>query len=134
MNATDKLMAWAQIWLSVLLLITTFIATVYYMLMVHGGALSADTIRSIEALLDRMWTACGIVVFFWFQRQRTAGIPDQSQLVTQTHTSPDGTKTTITSPAATTSVVTPGVPNAAPLTASVSVTRVPPRAGDAAGS
>lgn len=120
MNPTDKLMAWAQIWLSVLLLVTTFIATVYYFYMVHGGVLPADTIRSVEALLDRMWTASGIVVFFWFQRTRTAGIPDQSQVITQTHTAPDGTKIVTTSPA-TTPTGEPIVPVSAPILHSAAI-------------
>lgn len=98
MNATDKLMAMAQIWLSVLYLVFTFIVTLAYEL---GWAhLTADQDKSFSNSLNWLQTTAGIVVFFWFNRARTAGIPDPSQMVTQTHTLPDGTKTVTTSPAA----------------------------------
>lgn len=134
MNATDKLMAWAQIGLSVLLFVATFIASCYYFWMIHTGiALPADSIRSLESLLDKMWTACGIVVFFWFQRQRTAGIPDGTSMVTQSHTAPDGSKTVIVSPASTTPLTPTGATHA-PLLSSVSIARVPdPRMPAGAG-
>lgn len=96
MNPTDKLMAMAQIWLSVLYLVFTFIVTLAYEL---GWAhLTADQDKSFSNSLNWLQTTAGIVVFFWFNRARVAGIPDPSQVVTQTHTLPDGTKTVTTSP------------------------------------
>lgn len=61
---------------------------------------------------------------YFFARQRTAGLPDPaSQMVVQERILPDGTKTTVTSPAATTAVVagtnvqkTGAIPNAKPIT------------------
>ena len=47
---------------------------------------------------------------FWFARVRTAGVPDPTQVVTQTKTTPDGTKTTVTSPA--TKPAPQGIPHA----------------------
>lgn len=107
MNPVDDRMSRAQIWLSVLILTATFLATVYYLFMVHRGALTADATRSVEAMLEKMWAASGLVVFFWFQRQRQGGIPEVPT-VTQTQTGPDGSKTSITSPA---HLPLPAIPN-----------------------
>jgi hypothetical protein len=96
MNATDKLMAWAQIGLSVLFVLGTFVILALYEL---GYAhISVDQQKSFDSDMNWLTGACLIIVYFWFSRQRTAGIPDNSQIVTQTHTLPDGTKTTIVSP------------------------------------
>lgn len=84
MNPTDKLLAWAQIILSFLWLGGTFVLE-------YTGKLSADAsawLRDTSLL----------VLYFWFQRQRTSGIPDPTQIVTQTKTTPDGTTTVITKP------------------------------------
>jgi len=96
MNPTDKLMAWAQIGLSVLFVLGTFMILALYEL---GYAhISVDQQKSFDSDMNWLTGACLIIVYFWFSRQRTAGIPDNSQVVTQTHTLPDGTKTTIVSP------------------------------------
>jgi hypothetical protein len=59
-------------------------------------------VQVVTGVLALAGTGCG----FFFARTRPGGIPDQSQVVTQTHTLPDGTKTVITSPSATTVVPT----------------------------
>lgn len=96
MSPTDKLMAVAQILLSALFLFFVFVITVIYELgLAH---LTADQDRTFGSWMDRLLEAAAIVIFFWFQRARNSGIPDASQVVTRTHTLPDGTKTVITTP------------------------------------
>jgi hypothetical protein len=96
MNPTDKMMAWAQIALSVIFLFGTFLIMILYEL--GYTHFSADQEKSFSSSMNWLTGACLIIIYFWFQRQRTAGIPDTSQVVTQTHVLPDGTKTIITSP------------------------------------
>lgn len=106
MNTTDdRLLAWAQIGLSILFIIFTFIVIVIYEI---GGAhfASTDQEKSFGSTLNWLTGACLIIIYFWFQRQRAGGIPDSSQMVTQTNTAPDGTKTVITSPKGAQSVPT----------------------------
>lgn len=118
MNATDKLMAWAQIWLSAMFLFFTFLVIVLYELgFTH---FSADQEKSFSGNMNWLTGACLIIVYFWFQRSRMGGIPDSSQMVTQLHTAPDGTTTKITSPvnapAAAVPTITPATPGDANAT------------------
>jgi hypothetical protein len=97
-NPTDKLMAMAQIWITVIFLSFTFVMLMIYEL---GWAhLTEAQDKSFSNSLNWLEGAALILIYFWFQRTRTAGIPDPSQVVTQTHTLPDGTKTVTTSPVA----------------------------------
>ena|SRR5450631_3346109 len=57
-------------------------------------AVSNLLVQVVTGILALAGTACG----FFFARTRPGGIPDTSQMLTQTHTAPDGTKTTVTSP------------------------------------
>lgn len=96
MSPTDRMMAWAQIALSFAFIGGVFVITAIYELgYVH---LNADQGRDFAKSLDWMQITCGAIVFFWFNRTRVGGIPDPTQMITQSHTSPDGTKTTVTSP------------------------------------
>jgi len=89
-------MAWAQIVLSIVFLLFTFAVTIIYEL---GFAhLTADQDKAFSTSINWLQGAALIIVYFWFQRQRTAGIPDASQVITQTHTAADGTKTVTTTP------------------------------------
>jgi hypothetical protein len=104
MNPTDRLMAMAQIWITIIFLSFTFVMLMIYEL---GWAhLTEAQDKSFSNSLNWLEGAALILIYFWFQRTRTSGIPDPSQVVTQTHTLPDGTKTVITSPSATTPVPT----------------------------
>lgn len=114
MNPTDKMMAWAQIGLSVLFIIATFVIIGAYE---TGYAhFNPDQEKSFGSTMNWLTGADLIIIYFWFSRTRTAGIPDSSQTITQTHTAPDGTLTTITSPvaapAASVPTITTGVSNA----------------------
>lgn len=51
-------------------------------------------VQVVTGVLALCGTACG----FFYARTRTGGIPDSTQMVTQSHTAPDGTVTKITSP------------------------------------
>lgn len=103
MNPTDRMMAWAQIALSFCFITGVFLISAVYEM--GFAKLNADQSRDFAKSLDWMQITCGAIIFFWFNRARVGGIPDASQIVTQTHTSPDGTKTVITSPVSTTKVV-----------------------------
>jgi hypothetical protein len=96
MNPTDKMMAWAQIGLSVLFIFGTFFVIGAYEL--GYAKFQADQAKDFSSTMNWLTGACLIIIYFWFQRQRTNGIPDSSNLVTQSHTAPDGSKTTVTSP------------------------------------
>lgn len=125
MNPVDKMMAWAQIGLSVLFIVGTFLIIGLYEL---GHAhFSADQGKDFSSTLNWLTGACMLVMFFWFQRQRSAGIPDGSNVVTQTHTGADGSTTVVTSPmnapaaavptfAKPSPSATPGESNAVPVT------------------
>jgi hypothetical protein len=93
---TDRLMAWAQIALSFGILGLIFAALFLY----ETGhvSLNVEQQKSFDSLLDWLKSIGSLIVFFWFQRLRQGGIPDNSQTVTQIHTAPDGSKTTISSP------------------------------------
>jgi hypothetical protein len=92
----EKLLAWAQIWLSVVLIGLIF--AVIFRYETSSAHLTVDQQKGFDSLIDWLKSIGSLVVFFWFQRLRAGGIPDSSLTVTQTHTTPDGTKTTITSP------------------------------------
>jgi hypothetical protein len=95
MNPTDKMMAWAQIGLSVLFILGTFIIIGSYEL--GYAKFSVDQQKDFSSTMNWLTGACLIIIYFWFQRQRTSGIPD-TPMVIQTHVAPDGTKTTVSSP------------------------------------
>jgi hypothetical protein len=117
MSEGDKLMAWAQIWLSILFLSFVFTVTIIYEMGLTHFNDAQD--KNFSSWMNWLQGAALIVIYFWFQRTRSAGIPDPSQVVTQTHTTPDGARTTVTTPV--------GVPNAiVPLTSGVRVSPVPP--------
>lgn len=111
MNPTDKMMAWAQIGLSVLFILFTFVVIICYELgLAHFAA--SDQQKDFSSTMNWLTGACLIIIYFWFQRQRTSGIPDSGGIVTQTHTSPDGSKTVTTGPALAPVTKTNGVPDA----------------------
>lgn len=116
MNPTDKMMAWAQIALSFLFIGGVFfISAIYELGFAH---LNAEQSRDFAKCLDWMQITCGAIIFFWFNRTRTGGIPDASQTVTQKITAPDGTTTTVVSPAN-------AKPESVPTLATTSNTPVP---------
>jgi hypothetical protein len=111
MNPIDRLMAWAQIVFSGLFLIGTFIViTIYELGLAH---LTANQEAAFAD--DRKWLtgACMLILFFWFQRLRQGGIPDAGTTITQSQTSPDGTTTSVKSPA---HLPPPPLPTSAPAT------------------
>lgn len=55
--------------------------------------------KTFDATLAYLKDAGLVVVGFWFARLRGGGIPDSGPTVTQTTTAPDGSKTSVTSPA-----------------------------------
>ena len=93
---TDKLMAWAQIIFSIM--IFAFVATVFIVFETGHAHLSADELKIYERDISWLKDGALVVLYFWFQRGRQGGIPDNTQLITHTLESPDGTKTTITAP------------------------------------
>lgn len=99
-------MAWAQVGLSVLFIVGTFLIIGSYEMGL--AKITVDQQKSFDSTMNWLTGACLIIIYFWFSRQRTAGIPDTSSMVTQTHTAADGTKTTITSPANKPVIVTTG--------------------------
>jgi hypothetical protein len=105
----EKILAWAQIWLSVLLLGLIF--AVIFRYETSSAHLTVDQQKGFDSLVDWLKSIGSLVVFFWFQRLRPGGIPDTSQTVTQTHTLPDGTKTTITSPVSAPAASIPTLPS-----------------------
>lgn len=102
MNPNDKLMAWAQITLSFLIICGALALMAF-------GKVSPDALAWLRDIGF-------VIVAFWFSRQRQGGIPDASQTVTQTSTHPDGTKTVITSPATAPVVAAPLSQAERPLT------------------
>jgi hypothetical protein len=97
MSEENKLLAWAQIGLSVFFIFGVFVVIILYETGLAHFA-NADQEKSFGSTLNWLTGAAAIIVYFWFQRQRTGGIPSDGNVVTQTHVLPDGTKTTITSP------------------------------------
>lgn len=119
MNSSDRLMALAQIWLSIILLVFTFAVTLIYEL--GWSHLTTDQDKTFSNSINWLQGAALIVIYFWFQRTRTAGIPDPSQIITQTHTTPDGAKTVITSPATSPAGVPNIVSSATPAVSTVTI-------------
>jgi hypothetical protein len=118
MNPTDKLMAWAQVIFTGL--IFAFVAAIFIIFETGHAHLTIDELKIYERDTGWLKDAALVVLYFWFQRARQGGIPDASQMVTQSHTSPDGTKTTVTSPANAPAASIPTLPtttaaSAAPL-------------------
>lgn len=121
MNDGDRLMAKAQIWLTFYFLSFVFAVTIIYELGHTHFNDSQD--KNFSSWMNWLQGAALILIYFWFQRTRTSGIPDPTQVVTQTHTLPDGTTTVTTGPAVP-SPQKPGVPPNAPLTSSITITPV----------
>lgn len=96
MNAVDKMMAWAQVVLSAIFII--FVAVVFVLFETGHAHLQDEQLKIFERLLEWLTGAALVILYFWFQRQRIGGIPD-APMITQTQTGPDGSKTSITSPA-----------------------------------
>src|SRR5271155_2941397 len=92
----ERMLAWAQIILSFVLLGLIFV--VIFLYEVGWAHLGAEQQKGFDSLVDWLKSIGSLVVFFWFQRLRQGGIPDGSNVITQSHTAPDGTRTTITSP------------------------------------
>jgi hypothetical protein len=87
---------------SVLVILVLAVVAILLLPLQVNPTVSNLLVQVVTGVLALAGTGCG----FFFARTRPGGIPDATQVVTQTHTSPDGTKTVITSPAATTTVPT----------------------------
>jgi hypothetical protein len=115
MNASDsRLLAWAQIIGSILI----FGLVAASMLCFEMGLahLNADQLKIYERDSSWLKDAALLILYFWYQRSRQGGIPDPGQVITQTHTSPDGTKTTVTAPVNAPPASVPSLPSTtAPL-------------------
>jgi hypothetical protein len=122
MSDGDKLMAQAQIALTFFFLTFVFVVTIIYELGYTHFNDAQD--KNFSSWMNWLQGAALILIYFWFQRTRTAGVPDAtSQVVTQTHTATDGSSTTITTPAANTRVLPP--PPGASLNAPPKVVTTP---------
>jgi hypothetical protein len=116
MNSTelDGFIARVQAGLAFFLIIVLLLlvgAVVVIFLLPHvqvNQVISNLLVQVVTGVLALAGTAVG----FFFARTRPGVTPDSTTTVTQTHTAPDGAKTVITSPAATTSV--PVVPVTTP--------------------
>jgi hypothetical protein len=117
MNPADELNAYLAhvqarlAFFLVIVLVLLVLAVVAILLLPHivvNPAVTNLLVQVVTGVLALAGTACG----FFFARMRPGGIPDAT--VTQTHTSPDGTKSVIVSPAATTSVSVPPIPPVRP--------------------
>lgn len=93
---TDRMMAWAQIGFSVLIFV--LVAATLLVLETGHANMSAEMQKPFERDIGWLKDAALVVLYFWFQRGRQGGIPDSGQVVTQTHTTPDGTKVVTTTP------------------------------------
>lgn len=121
MNEGDRLMAQAQIALTFFFLTFVFAVTIIYELGYTHFNDAQD--KNFSSWMNWLQGAALILIYFWFQRTRTAGIADPTQVVTQVHTATDGSSTTITTPAANTRVVPP--PPGASLNAPPKVVTTP---------
>lgn len=84
MNDMDRLIAMAQVALSVLFLTGYFIVLILFML--GYARIPVDYKEAFAGLLSLM-TAGGLsILYFWFQRSRLAGVPDPTTTTTQTTT------------------------------------------------
>lgn len=72
----DKLLAAAQIGLSILFILSTFI--VLGIVFTQPAMTEAQT-RVFDVVVDLLKTGTMLILFFWFQRQRSAGIPSPNQ-------------------------------------------------------
>jgi hypothetical protein len=100
---TDRLIAFAQVGLSALFLSGYFLVIILFMM---GFAnIPVDYKEAFAGLLSLM-TAGGLtILYFWFSRARTAGIPDPlpvtTTITTQTPPPPAPQTTTVTTSPAT---------------------------------
>lgn len=93
---TDRMIAVAQIGLSVLFLLGYFLVLILFML---GYAKIPQDYKEAFAGLLSLMTGGGLtVLYFWFQRARGAGIPDPvtTTITTQTPPPPAPQTTTVT--------------------------------------
>ena len=96
-DSDNTFLARTQAYLSYLFLTYTFVCTMVYEC--GFSKLSDSQSKDFSTSLTWMQGAAGIVIFFWFNRARVGGLPPDTQVITQTHTAADGSKTTITTPA-----------------------------------
>lgn len=110
MNSLDNKLANAQICLTAALL--ALIALVVVWLEIRGVPhLDADQLKEFTTWSGWLRNIGMIVIgSFWFNRNRSGGIPE-APTVTQTQTAPDGTVTSIKSPA---HLPLPSLPTPAP--------------------
>lgn len=90
-------MAWAQIAFTAIFFILLFTIIILFELG-YASHLNDAQQKTFDATLAYLKDAGLVVVAFWFGRLRGGGIPDAAT-VTQTVTAPDGSKTSVTSPA-----------------------------------
>lgn len=102
--SNDRLIAIAQIVLSILFLTYTGAVVLIYELGLSHLTESQD--KSFANQINWLTTASMIILYFWFQRQRTAGIP--ADTTTTSTTSPDGAQTTTATISSTPKTVNPG--------------------------
>ena len=82
MKDLDLLIARAQVWLSALFLIGYFVVLILFLL--GFARVPVDFKEAFAGLLSLM-TAGGLtILYFWFQRSRTAGVPDPTTTTTKT--------------------------------------------------
>lgn len=96
MDPTNRMMAWAQIIFS--MLIFSIVGAVMLIFETGHSHMTDASLATFDRDFGWLKDAALMVLVFWFQRARQGGIPDQSQMVVQSHTAPDGSKTTITAP------------------------------------
>lgn len=99
MKESDRAILTAQIWLSVLVLGSLLVLALCYELG-YASRLSLEQDRQISRIINWLEAAALIVISYWFQRQRGFSPLDDSQMITTSHTLPDGTRTVTTAPIA----------------------------------
>jgi hypothetical protein len=92
------MLAWAQILFTALFFLALFAIIVIFEV---GGAshLSDAQQKTFDATLAYLKDAGLLIVGFWFSRLRSGGMPESMPTITQTRIDPDGSKSTLTSPA-----------------------------------
>lgn len=97
MSPVDRLMAYAQILFTAIFFVLLFSIIILFELG-YASHLNDAQQKTFDATIAYLKDAGLVIVGFWFSRLRGGGIPDATT-VTQTLTAPDGSKTSVTSPA-----------------------------------
>lgn len=90
----EKMIAMAQIGLSVLFLVGYFLVIILFML--GHARIPVDYKEAFAGLLSLMTGGGLTILYFWFQRTRLGGVPDPVSITTETPPPPAPQTTTVT--------------------------------------